>query len=175
MFCFGRAISINHPITSHYQTSDLTAHNLSLLCPNATRQDLNLLTLLSFGVEGLLQLVISLLGMSGESGVFTIQTSDSPTIYQSKSLNLLIFPKPGNATSVFLLTRKELSSFFNHLLAVLCLFDLLYLFTMMLEALRNLGFESSAHTIIFSSFLYPLNAICLMASIYMTLVIGLER
>ena len=46
---------------------------------------------------------------------------------------------------------------------------------MMLEALRNLGLESSAHTIIFPSFLYPLNAIIMMASIYMTLVIGLER
>ena len=74
-----------------------------------------------------------------------------------------------------MLTRKELSSFFNHLLAALCLFDMIYLITMMLEALRNLGLESSAHTIIFPSFLYPLNAIIMMASIYMTLVIGLER
>ena len=89
--------------------------------------------------------------------------------------NLMCFFCSGNAASVFLLTRKELSSFFNHLLAALCLFDMIYLFTMMLEALRNLGLESSTHTIIFPSFLYPINAIIMMASIYMTLVIGLER
>ena len=52
---------------------------------------------------------------------------------------------------------------------------MIYLATMMLEALRNLGLESSTHTIIFPSFLYPLNAIIMMASIYMTMVIGLER
>ena len=81
----------------------------------------------------------------------------------------------GNAASVFLLTRKALSSFFNHLLAALCLFDMIYLITMLLEALRNLGLGTTTHTITIPSFLYPLNAIMMMASIYMTLVIGLER
>ena len=82
---------------------------------------------------------------------------------------------PGNAASIFLLTRKELHSFFNQLLAALCLFDLVYLLTMLLEALRNLGLETAAHIILFSHFLYPLNAIAMMGSIYMTMVVGLER
>ena len=41
--------------------------------------------------------------------------------------------------------------------------------------LRNLGLESSFHTILFSYFLYPVNAISMMGSIYMTMVLGLER
>ena len=82
---------------------------------------------------------------------------------------------PGNIASIFLLTRKELSSFFNQLLAVLCTFDMVYLLTMMLEAIRNLGLETSVHVIIFSYLLYPLNAIAMMGSIYMTIVIGFER
>ena len=41
--------------------------------------------------------------------------------------------------------------------------------------LRNLGLESSFHTILFSYFLYPVNAISMMGSIYMTMVVGLER
>ena len=81
----------------------------------------------------------------------------------------------GNIASIFLLTRKELSSFFNQLLAVLCTFDMIYLVTMMLEAIRNLGFETSVHMIIFSYLLYPLNAFAMMGSIYMTIVIGFER
>ena len=81
----------------------------------------------------------------------------------------------GNIASIFLLTRKELSSFFNQLLAVLCTCDMIYLVTMMLEAIRNLGFETSVHMIIFSYLLYPLNAFAMMGSIYMTIVIGFER
>ena len=79
------------------------------------------------------------------------------------------------AASIFLLSRKELSSFFNQLLAVLCTFDMIYLLTMLLESVRNLGLETSVHIIIFSYFLYPLNAIAMMSSIYMTIVIGFER
>ena len=81
----------------------------------------------------------------------------------------------GNIASIFLLTRKELSSFFNQLLAILCTFDMIYLLTMMLEAIRNLGLETSAHVVLFSYLLYPLNAIAMMGSIYMTIVIGFER
>ena len=87
----------------------------------------------------------------------------------------LTFIFTGNIASIFLLTRKELSSFFNQLLAVLCTFDMIYLLTMMLEAIRNLGLETSVHVIIFSYLLYPLNAIAMMGSIYMTIVIGFER
>ena len=81
----------------------------------------------------------------------------------------------GNAASIFLLTRKELHGFFNQLLAMLCTFDMVYLLTMFLEALRNLGLETPTHLIMFSYFLYPVNAIAMMGSIYMTMVVGLER
>ena len=91
----------------------------------------------------------------------------------SKLFKTLLFA--GNAASIFLLTRKELQSFFNQLLAMLCTFDMVYLLTMFLEALRNLGLETPTHIIVFSYFLYPVNAIAMMGSIYMTMVVGLER
>ena len=52
---------------------------------------------------------------------------------------------------------------------------MVYLLTMFLEALRNLGLETPTHLIMFSYFFYPVNAIAMMGSIYMTMVVGLER
>ena len=129
-----------------------------------------MLTLLSLILEGVLQLATSLLGVIG------MRTKSRKILqhfkYISTSFNNIC---TGNIASIFLLTRKELSSFFNQLLAVLCSFDMVYLLTMMLEAIRNLGLETSVHVIIFSYLLYPLNAIAMMGSIYMTIVIGFER
>ena len=121
-----------------------------------------MLTLLSLILEGVLQLGTSLLGVIGIKKRATFQLIEHVFL-------------TGNIASIFLLTRKELSSFFNQLLAILCTFDMIYLLTMMLEAIRNLGLETSAHVVLFSYLLYPLNAIAMMGSIYMTIVIGFER
>ena len=132
-----------------------------------------MLTLLSLILEGVLQLATSLLGVIGT------RAKTRKIIHYFKIYFHLISTSnivcTGNIASIFLLTRKELSSFFNQLLAALCTFDMVYLLTMMLEAIRNLGLETSVHVIMFSYLLYPLNAIAMMGSIYMTIVIGFER
>ena len=119
--------------------------NYSQSCPLATTADLTTLTLLSFLLEGVVQFIISSLGILG------------------------------NTASIFLLTRRELQSFFNQLLMVLVVFDLVYLITMMLESIRKFGLESELHTLLLPHLLYPLNAISMMGSIYMTMVVGMER
>ena len=114
-------------------------------CPEATSQELDTLNLLSFLLDGVLQFIISCLGILG------------------------------NVTSIFILTRKELYSFFNQLLVVLVMYDLIYLITTMIESTTKLGVEHEAHTFLFPYLLYPLNAMSMMGSIYMTMAVGLER
>ena len=81
----------------------------------------------------------------------------------------------GNTISITLLLSAQLRNSFNKLLAILAVFDLIYLFTMTLDSLDNLGLETSLQTLMFPYFLYPLNSISLMCSIYMTLIVALER
>ena len=81
----------------------------------------------------------------------------------------------GNSISITLLLSKQLRNSFNKLLAILAVFDLTYLITMTLDSLGNLGLESSLQKLMFPYFLYPLNSISLMCSIYMTLIVALER
>ena len=54
------------------------------------------------------------------------------------------------------------------LLAALASFDLTYLLTMLLEGLRRLGLETRLHIQLFPFLLYPLNAIAMTGSIFMT-------
>ena len=58
---------------------------------------------------------------------------------------------------------------------MLVVYDMVYLLTMVLESLRKFGFESNIHTMLFPYLLYPLNAISMMGSIYMTMAVGMER
>ena len=125
--------------------NDSSYPNLSLLCPMTNLEDLSNLSLLSFMLEGVLQFTICCLGILG------------------------------NILSIYILTRKELHSFFNQLLTGLVVFDLVYLFTMMLEALRKIGVHFDIQVILFPHILYPMNAISMMCSIYMTMAIGMER
>ena len=84
----------------------------SKFCPSVTDGQMDLLLVSSFLLEGVLQMVISMLGVLG------------------------------NIASIFILTRPQLRSCFNQLLAVLASYDLLYLITMLLESLRRLGLET---------------------------------
>ena len=124
---------------------DCSYPNLSFLCPLATLEDLANLSLLSFLLEGVLQFIISCLGILG------------------------------NTVSLYILTRKELHSFFNQLLTGLVIYDLVYLLTMMLGSLRKFGVQSDLHIVLFPYVLYPMNAISMMGSIYMTMAVGMER
>ena len=81
----------------------------------------------------------------------------------------------GNTIAILLLLSKSLRNSFNKLIATLAIFDLIYLMTMLLESLKKLGLQTDTHIIISPYFLYPLNSISLMCSIYMTIGITLER
>ncbi|XP_023336386.1 FMRFamide receptor [Eurytemora carolleeae] len=124
---------------------NLSMENISSTCPISSLQEERLMSGLSFWLEGVLQSIICLLGCIG------------------------------NAVSIFLLSRRDLSNSFNQLLATLATFDLIYLATMLLEALRRFGLESRVHLYSFPYFLYPLNSISLTGSIYMTMAIAIER
>ena len=111
----------------------------------ASDEDLYFLQFLSFILEGVLQLVICSLGVVG------------------------------NTIAILMLLSKSLRNSFNKLIATLAIFDLIYLMTMLLESLRKLGLQTDYHVIISPYFLYPLNSISLMCSIYMTIGVTLER
>ena len=100
--------------------------NTSSHCPMVTDSQIDLLLVFRFLLDGIVQLIISSLGVVG------------------------------NLVSIFLLTRPEQKSCFNQLLTVLASFDLLYLFTMALESLRTLGLETDAHIFLFPYLLHPL-------------------
>ena len=79
----------------------------------------------------------------------------------------------------------------SQLLAVLAGCDLVYLVTMLLESIRKFGLETRfdsnhlllvllillprLHLLLIPNLLFPLNAISMMASVYMTLALAVER
>ena len=78
-------------------------------CPHATDEDLQQLANLHFILEGVTQCLVSCLGVVG------------------------------NTISIFLLLGKELRNSFTKLLAILAVFDLIYLVTMLLDSMSKLG------------------------------------
>ena len=126
-------------------STDLQTSYSNISCPEATEWEVSALILLSFLLEGVAQFTISCLGIIG------------------------------NLVSMFVLTRKALRNFFNQLLVVLSVYDIVYCFTMMLESLTKLGLDSAFLTLLFPHFLYPLGSISMTGSIYMTIVVGIER
>ena len=124
---------------------ELYLNQSSPLCPRMTEEQLDLFLLSSFLLEGVSQMIISTLGVLG------------------------------NIVSIFLLTRPELRSCFNQLLAVLASFDLLYLITMLLESMRKVGLETEPQLLLFPYILYPLNSIAMTGSIFMTVGVATER
>ena len=119
--------------------------NSSTVCPLATSHDLIILTLLKFFLEGVIRCFISVVGILG------------------------------NLASIFILTRKELISLFNQLLVVLVIYDLIYLLTTMMDSMAKIGIAPEIHAIIAPYTFYPMNAIAMMGSIYMTMAVGMER
>ena len=114
-------------------------------CPEASDEELQQLINLHFILEGVMQCLISFLGVAG------------------------------NTISIFLLLGRQLKNSFNQLLAVLAVFDLIYLLTMMLDSFSKIGMENNFQILMFPYFLHPLNSISMMCSIYMTVGVAMER
>ena len=82
-----------------------------------------------------------------------------------------------NITTVGVLLGSFLgASFFNWLLVCLSLFDSLFLLNGVLEAFRNhVGEASYHHHLVFVNFLYPFRSVVMFCSMYMTVILALER
>ena len=81
-----------------------------------------------------------------------------------------------NLISIFVLCGSELAaSFFNWLLVCLALFDILFLFNGILEGIRRYFGSTAFHRHIFLKFLFPFRSIVMCCSIYMTVILALER
>ena len=82
-----------------------------------------------------------------------------------------------NTTTIFVLLGSELAaSFFNWLLVSLAVFDIFFLLNGILEAFRNhLGLGTNIHDLIFVEFLFPFRSIVMCCSMYMTVLLALER
>ena len=81
-----------------------------------------------------------------------------------------------NTTSIIVLLGSTLrTSFFNWLLACLALFDNLFLLNGILEAFRNHLGSVPLHDYVFVMFLFPFRSVVLCCSMYMTVILALER
>ena len=81
-----------------------------------------------------------------------------------------------NLTTINVLLGSDLaSSFFNWLLVCLAIFDNLFLLTGIFEAFRNQLGTTTLHKQIFVIFLYPLRSVVMCCSIYLTIMLALER
>ena len=83
-----------------------------------------------------------------------------------------------NFTSISVLLGSVLgASFFNWLLVFLAFFDSLFLLNGILEAFRNhiSGEPSYHHDYAFVNFLYPFRSVVMGCSMYMTVILALER
>ena len=125
--------------------TDSNSNLSNTTCPVATPSEEFALPLISFLLEGILQLMIS------SFGIFA------------------------NTASIIILSRKALKNFFNQLLVVLAVYDLVYCVTVLLESLSKLGVPSNTYNLLFPYLLYPLNSISMTGSIYMTIAIAMER
>ena len=82
-----------------------------------------------------------------------------------------------NCLAIFIFfTKKTLQNFFNFLLINLLIFDSVFLLLIFIElVIKDYIFQDEALTYFFAKFLYPVRSIAMTGSIYMTLVLALER
>lgn len=81
----------------------------------------------------------------------------------------------GNAVAIPLLMSERLASTFNRLLICLSIFDNLFIFSCLLEAIRRFIGTSNIHQLAFIYFFYQLQSIALLCSINTTVVLAIER
>ena len=126
--------------------SNLTRLAEEMGCPDYDPEDLKQVQDFSFIVEGILQTIISILGIFG------------------------------NTVAAFILSRKEMRNAFNLLLITLACFDSTYLFGSILESFRKpFDMATLAHIHLFPYLLYPMTQLAVTGSIFMTVAIALER
>ncbi len=116
-------------------------------CPELTADDWALIDRTAFWAEGILQTGVSVVGI----------------------VSNVIF-------SLILLSKRELRNSFNLLLVALACFDSAYLLGAILDSVRRSFRAASAlHIELFPHFIYPLHAIALTGSIFLTVGIAFER
>ena len=76
----------------------------------------------------------------------------------------------GNTIAILLLLGKSLRNSFNKLIAILAIFHLIYLLTILPESLRKLGLHTENHIIVST-----LNSISLMCSIHVMVPVSKEQ
>ena len=96
--------------------------------------------------------------------------------FQQTSFNLLLIIRLYcNYDSI--ISRKEARNSFNLLIVALTCVDLVFCVALMSDYcfVRTFGLSTNIYTMMFPYFVYPLVNITLTASIYMTVILALER
>ncbi|TRY70678.1 hypothetical protein TCAL_05430 [Tigriopus californicus] len=114
-------------------------------CSGASDEELELYARINWWTEGVFQMIISLIGLCG------------------------------NSISIWILCSKAMQSIFNRLLIVLAIFDNMYLIFSVLDSIRHEHGTVNVHYYLFANVLYPLHNASLTGSIYMTVVLAFER
>lgn len=118
-------------------------------CPDYSDEEAQLMQKVSFAIEGVVQTIVAIFGILGNS-----------------------------LASYILASRKEMRNAFNLLLVTLACFDSLYLFGSILESFRKpdlFDMATETHILLFPHLLYPFTQFTFTASIFMTVAIALER
>ena len=107
------------------------------------------------------------------------KTSHKTVSWALECIGTLIISPAGivfNIIALHILLNTKLSEgFFNKLLAILAIFDILYLIVSTSEAIRQYLYHTCLHDYIFVIFTYPIRSIFMSCSIYMTLALAVER
>ena len=126
--------------------SSTTTEDLILNCPDYSPEGEEILSVLSFWLEGILQTSVA------TCGLFC------------------------NIVSTIVLADREMQNSFNLMLIALSVFDMGYLLGSILESFRkSFNLVTALHTYLFPYFLYPGQMIMMTASIFMTVAIAMER
>ena len=96
-----------------------------------------------------------------------------------------LFGLIGNIVSIPVLLSKEQKGVFYMTLTILTFFDSIFNVTDILESIRKIHYDRSScaemsftqglHLLLWPQFLYPLRPIAMICSIYMTIVLAIER
>jgi len=116
-------------------------------CSGASDEEIQLYYSLAWWMDGLVQIIMGLVGLAG------------------------------NSMAVPILLSKKLNSIFNRILVFLAVFDNIFIFCSILEAIRkHFGpLHDVIHVYAFAYFLYQLQSMAIVSSIFTTVVLALER
>ncbi len=83
----------------------------------------------------------------------------------------------GNFVAIPILLSRQMTSIFNRILVCLSIFDNIFIICSLLEAVRkNFGpIHDRVHSYAFAYFLYQLQSVAIVSSIFTTIVLALER